>query len=72
MERRLQISAVVLIVGLIVELVTLFSARPTAFLIFAGIGGLFVAGGVGLYLLTLLQWLVPRGHRREPRGHESE
>jgi hypothetical protein len=59
-ERRLRISAVCLVAGLLVELFTLFSARPTAFLLFVGFGGLLIAAGILLYLLTLLRWLVPR------------
>lgn len=58
-ERRLRISAVCLVAGLFIELITLFSARPTAFLFFVGLGGLFIAAGIALYLLTLLRWLVP-------------
>jgi hypothetical protein len=59
MERSLRISAILLVAGLLVELLTLFSARPTAFLFFVGIGGLFMAAGIGLYLVTLLRGLVP-------------
>jgi hypothetical protein len=59
-ERRLRISALCLAAGLLVELFTLFSARPTAFLLFVGLGGLLIAAGIVLYLLTLLRWLVPR------------
>jgi hypothetical protein len=58
MERRLRIAALLLLAGLAVELATLFSAHPTAFLVFAGAGGLLLAAGIGLYLLTLLQSLV--------------
>lgn len=58
-ERRLRISALCVVAGLLVELFTLFSARPTAFLIFVGLGGLLIAAGIVLYLLTLLRWLVP-------------
>jgi hypothetical protein len=60
MERRFRLSAMLLLCGFAVELATLFSAHPAAFLVFAGAGGLFLAAGIGLYLLTLLQTLVPR------------
>jgi hypothetical protein len=60
MERRFRLSAILLLCGLAVELATLFSAHPAAFLVFAGAGGLLLAAGIGLYLLTLLQTLVPR------------
>jgi uncharacterized membrane protein YczE len=58
MERRLRIAAILLLAGLLVELATLFSPHPTAFLVFAGVGGLLLAAGIGLYLVTLLQSLV--------------
>jgi hypothetical protein len=64
MERRLRISAVSLVLGLLVELFTLFSARPFIFLVYVGFGGLLIAVGVLLYLWTLLQSLVPRA--KEP------
>jgi hypothetical protein len=60
MEWRFRWSAILLLAGFIVELATLFSAHPAAFLVFAGAGGLLFAAGIGLYLLTLLQTLVPR------------
>ncbi|MCU1347568.1 MAG: hypothetical protein JWO56_598 [Acidobacteria bacterium] len=60
MERRLRTSAILLLAGFAVELVTLFSARPTAFLVFVSVGGLLLAAGIGLYLVTLLRGLVPR------------
>jgi hypothetical protein len=59
-ERHLRISALCLVAGLLVELITLFSARPTAFLLFVGLGGLLIAAGILLYLFTLLRGLVPR------------
>jgi uncharacterized membrane protein YczE len=60
MERSIRISAILVVLGLLVELFTLNSARPTAFLVFVGIGGLLLAAGIGLYLVTLLRGLVPR------------
>jgi len=60
MERRFRLSAILLLCGFGIELATLFSAHPAAFLVFFGAGGLFLAGGIGLYLLTLLQTLAPR------------
>ena len=60
MERRIRVSAILLVAGLLVELFTLHSARPTAFLVFVGIGGLLIAAGVALYLFTLLRGLAPK------------
>jgi hypothetical protein len=60
MERSLRIAAILLVAGLLVELFTLNSARPTAFLVFVGVGGLLIAAGILLYLITLLRGLVPK------------
>jgi hypothetical protein len=60
MERSIRIAAVLLVAGLLVELFTLNSARPTAFLVFVGVGGLLIAAGIVLYLITLLRGLVPK------------
>ena len=57
-ESRMRWSAILLIAGLLVEMLTLFSARPTAFLVFVGIGGTLMAAGIVLYLVTLLRSLV--------------
>lgn len=60
MERGIRLSAVLVVAGLLVELLTLSSARPTAFLVFVGLGGLLIAAGIAVYLLSLLRGLVPR------------
>jgi hypothetical protein len=65
MERGLRISATLIAAGLLVELFTLFSARPTAFLLFVGLGGLLIAAGIVLYLFALLRDLVPRKESRQ-------
>jgi len=53
LTRRLRLSGLLVILGLIVEAITLFWAHPTAFLVFLGLGGLLVAAGVLLYLFAL-------------------
>jgi hypothetical protein len=60
MERSIRVAAVLLVAGLLVELFTLNSARPTAFLLFVGVGGLLLAAGIVLYLVTLLRGLAPK------------
>jgi hypothetical protein len=59
MDRGIRIAALFLAAGLLVELFTLNSIRPPAFLIFVGIGGALFAVGIGLYLITLLRGLIP-------------
>ena len=52
--RRVRQSGILLILGLLVETFSLLWNRPMAFIVFVGIGGLLMAAGVLLYLLSLL------------------
>ncbi len=54
-ERRLRISAVLLILGLMIEAASLRWSHPTAFLVFVIVGGSFVAAGILVYLYSLLR-----------------
>lgn len=54
LERRIQISGILILIGLLVELGSLFYSRPTAFLIFIFFGGLCLAGGMLLFLYSLV------------------
>ena len=54
LERRLRLSGLLLIAGLLVELVSLYWSHPTAFLLFLLLGGLLMAAGIALYLLSLV------------------
>jgi hypothetical protein len=53
-EKRFQISAVLIILGLLVEAVCLLWARPLAFLIFVGVGMLLMFAGIVFYLISLV------------------
>ena len=53
-EKRLRISGILILAGLIVELVTFFWFHPTAFLFFLLLGGSLLFAGILLYLYTLL------------------
>jgi hypothetical protein len=53
-EKRLQIAATLIILGLLVEAVCLLWARPLAFLIFVGIGMLLMFAGIVFYLISLV------------------
>jgi hypothetical protein len=53
-EKRLQIAAILIILGLLVEAVCLLWARPLAFLIFVGIGMLLMFAGIVFYLISLV------------------
>jgi hypothetical protein len=54
LERRLQLSGIFLILGLLVEALCLFWTRPIAFVLFLGVGGLLLALGILLYLFSLV------------------
>jgi hypothetical protein len=54
MERRLQLSGILLILGLLVEALCLFWTRPLAFVLFLGVGGLLLAFGIVLFLFSLV------------------
>jgi uncharacterized membrane protein YczE len=53
-EKRIRVAGILLIAGLLVELVTLRWSHPTAFLFFLLLGGVLMALGIGVYLLSLV------------------
>jgi hypothetical protein len=55
LERKLQMSGIILIVGLVVEGFCVLGRGPVAFLIFTGLGGLLFLAGIGYYLLALVR-----------------
>ena len=59
LERRLQFSGILLILGLLVEAGCLLWTRPLAFVLFLGVGGLLFGLGMLLYLLSLVSRSQP-------------
>lgn len=53
-ENRIRPSGLLLIAGLLVELVSLYWSHPTAFLLFLLLGGVLLAAGIAVYLLSLV------------------
>jgi hypothetical protein len=53
-ERRLRLSATILIVGLLIEAVCLLWARPLAFIVLVALGGSLIAAGIVVYLYSLV------------------
>jgi hypothetical protein len=53
-ERALRISGVLLILGIVVEIISLLWEKPLAFLLFVGVGGALTFLGIVLYLYSLL------------------
>jgi len=54
LERKLQLSGIILILGLVVESLCLLGHGPIAFMLFVGLSGVFFAAGILLYLYSLL------------------
>lgn len=54
LEKRLRIAGLLVMIGLLVELVTLYWAHPTAFLFFLLLGGSLMFLGIVLYLYSLV------------------
>ena len=59
-ERRLQISGVLIILGLLVEALCLAWRGPLAFLVFLGLGGFLLFAGIVLFLFSLVSTPPPR------------
>jgi hypothetical protein len=56
MERQLRISGILIILGLIVEALSLFRIHPLSFLAFMFIGGGFLVAGIAVYLYSLVRF----------------
>lgn len=54
LERRLRLSGLLLILGLLTEAICLFWARPISFVALIAVGGTLLFLGVALYLLSLV------------------
>ena len=59
MERRLRISGILIVLGLLVEALSLIRIHPLAFLGFMFIGGGFVIVGITIYLYSLVSVAEP-------------
>jgi hypothetical protein len=55
-ERRLQIAGSLLILGLLVEAISVLWTRPIAFVVFVGLGGVLFAFGILIYLYSLVRF----------------
>ena len=68
-ERRLQVSGILLIAGLLIEAVCLLWARPISFLILLAIGGTLLFLGVLMYLLSFLR--AKQSPERNPNSQRA-
>ena len=62
MERRLRLAAELVLLGLVVEGLTLAWHHPLSFIVFMGLGGLLLAAGIIVFLLSLVS--VPHSETR--------
>jgi predicted membrane channel-forming protein YqfA (hemolysin III family) len=61
MERRLRISGILIVLGLLVEALSLIHIHPLAFLAFMFIGGALLIAGIGIYLYSIASASSPPG-----------
>ena len=67
-ERRLQVAAIVLLTGLIVEVLCLLGKGPIAFLLFCGVCATLFTAGILLYLQMLVS---ASSHNAQPEPDEK-
>jgi hypothetical protein len=53
MNKRLRISAILIMAGLFIELISLVWNHPLSFMMFLFVGGLLLAAGILFYLFSL-------------------
>ncbi|HEX3156450.1 MAG TPA: hypothetical protein VHV32_17610 [Candidatus Angelobacter sp.] len=58
-NKKLRVSGALIALGLLVQALSLLWNHPLSFIAYVTIGGLFVAGGIVLYLFTLVN--IPSG-----------
>ena len=58
-ERRIRVAAGLVLVGIVIEAVTLRILHPLSFVLFAALGALAIGAGIIVYLLALLRATEP-------------
>jgi hypothetical protein len=64
-QRLLQVSSALVILGLIVEIISLVWIHPLAFVLFAFVGASLIGLGILVYLASLVFGVIP------PAGNRS-
>lgn len=54
MDRRLRVSGILIVLGLLVEALSLMRIHPLAFLAFLFVGGGLLVAGIAIYLYSLV------------------
>jgi hypothetical protein len=63
-QRLLQISSALVIVGLLVEIISLKWDHPLAFVLFAFVAASLIGLGILVFLVSLVFGVTPSGQRR--------
>jgi hypothetical protein len=63
-QKLLQVSSALVILGLIVEIITLEWFHPLAFVLFAFVGASLIGLGILVYLASLLFGVIPSAENR--------
>jgi predicted membrane channel-forming protein YqfA (hemolysin III family) len=61
MDRRLRVAGILIVLGLVVEALSLIRIHPLAFLAFMFIGGALLIAGIGIYLYSIASASSPPG-----------
>jgi len=64
MERVLRIASALIVVGLIIEIISLAWFHPLAFALFAFVGIIVIGLGILIYLASLILVVSPPGEHR--------
>jgi hypothetical protein len=67
---KLRLSGGLIVFGLLVQALSLLWNHPLSFIAFVTIGGLLVAGGIVLYLFTLVN--IPSAKPQEATGGKAK
>jgi hypothetical protein len=59
MDRRLRVSGLLIVLGLLVEALSLIRIHPLAFLGFMFIGGALLVAGIAVYLFSIVSASSP-------------
>ena len=66
-NKKLRISGGLIALGLLVQALSLLWNHPLSFIAYVTIGGLFMAGGIVLYLFTLVN--IPSAETEDVEGN---
>lgn len=70
-DRRLRLSGILLVIGLVVDGLSLLWNHPLAFLGFMFVGGLFVFLGIAVYLASLVFVTSVRPSAEASQAHKE-